>query len=102
MWLQALVAVQGDKSCHLVEGLFAFVVQFLLGVVALVGLFVKLHVETHDPRYVPRSFKVWPLVVLPLAPFFPGRRDGADTRPRSVPHRLPLATTRAAHVGMGV
>ena len=45
--------------CRVLGGTFGYFIQGLLGVVALIGLFFKFHIEKHDVTHVARNFKEW-------------------------------------------
>jgi hypothetical protein len=45
--------------CRVLGGTFGYFIQGLLGVVALIGLFFKFHIEKHDEKHVPRHFREW-------------------------------------------
>jgi len=55
-----------DKPCRLISGLFAIVIQVLLGVVVLSALFLKRYFDVANCRLKPkpeRDFKIWALDV---------------------------------------
>ena len=45
--------------CRVLGGTFGYFIQGLLGVVALIGLFFKFHIEKHDTTHVARNFTEW-------------------------------------------
>ena len=55
------------SPCKLVEGFFAYLVQFLLAGVAFTGLVVKLQLERSNTKVQPRALKEWGMDVLKQA-----------------------------------